>query len=1061
MTRFEILIELNNLRYNLDLFQEESIEVNYNIADINDISSRNSSYTKTLTIPETSLNRQIFGDIADLSVSSTFNPNLKTKCWVLVDTVVVLDGYLQLRNVKDDIDLGGRVYEIVIFAENDNFVKELQDFELTDLDFSELSHTYSATNITNSWTQSWNWGYYYPLIDYGYDWDYNDIIGNVETFAINNPFFNFSFTRVKEVEVQNLYPSSNVKYILDKIFSNAGYSYQSNFLNSNVFKDLYIPYNRDFLKRDVGDIDGKWSIGMTGPATFNRQNNLTGAGGLGPYAEYNNQDFQIPQFVLGVYKIPFNNENSPYGDPDGLYNTTTYEYTATGNEISQRFVCSFDISFLYRRGEDWDRVNRNNGIPSTYICFKRSKNPLTGVDVPGGVPLPVNGSTIPLAFTSDTIDGLEIYGPVNTVGTTSSRAIGQISTDVLNGSTIDTTKLYAGEKVWVEVKYSVFAQYMIQIIIFQPTTECITFNNNNVFFNSLDNRIVEGEFIDYGFTVIPKNIRQVDFFTSLIKMFNLYVEPSKDNERTLLIEPREQFYEGGEIADWTYKLDIGTPLDIKILGETQNKKTTFTYKEDKDYYNTDYKDFRAGRIYGQFEYDIDNDFVTGEKKVELIFSPTPVVQVPSSDKLVIPKIGKIQNNLFSPTEHNIRILTKFRSSTSTTWNYTSISSHTSTTIWNGYLKFTDVVNHNFVVGDCVYINSPQVNDTEPIFKIVEVPSSTSIVVNLIFIDYTGSSSGLVTPLDGLLPTDNGFEFWSFEGNRYRAYPYLGHFNNPFEPNYDLNYGQTTGLYYPETSVTNDNLFSVYWQNQMTELSDKDSKIITGDFYLTPDDIASFRFNLKVFLINQYYKVNKITYNPVENGLSRVELIKSLIVTVPREFSITNPSVPNSATFSNNSVPPIKQNDPTSVLISGGGNIIRKNRSLVVGSENQSYGQNTYLLGNNNVVSSNGNFVLGDGNRVEILSDNNQIIGSNNTLGAGVSGTLVFGNEVTAELPNSVYMLGRFVNLANYISGSRNEVQNAFPDVKIDYTNASRDVVRELGGDSIISYINGGRFIITN
>jgi hypothetical protein len=1040
MTRFEILIELNNLRYNLDLFQEESIEVNYNIADINDISSRNSSYTKTVTIPETSLNRQIFGDIADLSVSSTFNPNLKTKCWVLVDTVVVLDGYLQLRNVKDDIDLGGRVYEIVIFAENDNFVKELQELELTDLDFSELSHTYSSTNITTSWTQSWNWGYYYPLIDYGFDWDYTDISGT--KFGRN------------DVEVGDMYPATNVKYILDKIFAAADYSYQSDFLNSNVFRDLYVPYNRDVLKKDISGLDDKFAVALTTPQTFTNS--------FVPFVSTINLD--IPQF-LGLYRIPFNNESVPYGDPDGLYDTTNYEFVAGSSFPQSRFVCDFDISFLYLGDTDFDYIYGNSTnpqtafIPANSICFRRSKNPATGQDVVGGVVIPVNGSNVPTPFLVDSISNLEITGPGVSIGLTATRVKGQISTDLLDDTTVERTRLYPGEKVWVEVRYSCSGRELLNLI--GVGNNIITLNLGNVFYNILTDNLSAGEFIDYNFTVVPKNIKQLDFFTSLIKMFNLYVEPSKENDRTLLIEPREQFYEGGEIVDWTYKLDIGTPLDIKILAETQNKKTTFTYKEDKDYYNTDYKDFRAGRIYGQFEYDIDNDFVTGEKKVELIFSPTPVVQVPSSNKLVIPKIGKIQNNLFSPTEHNIRILTKFRSSTSTTWNYTSVSSHTSTTIWNGYLKLTGAVSHNFVVGDCIYINSPQVDNTEPIFKVVEVSSTTSIVVNIIYINYTGPTTGLVTPLEGLLPTDNGLELWAFNEDRWRAYPYLGHFNNPFEPNYDINYGQTTGLYYPETSVTNDNLFSVYWQNQMTELSDKDSKIITGDFYLTPDDIASFRFNLKVFLINQYYKVNKITYNPVENGLSRVELIKSLIVTVPREFSITNPSVPNSATFSNNSVPPIKQNDPTSVLISGGGNIIRKNRSLVVGSENQSYGQNTYLLGNNNVVSSNGNFVLGDGNRVEILSDNNQIIGSNNTLGAGVSGTLVFGNEVTAELPNSVYMLGRFVNLANYISGSRNEVQNAFPDVKIDYTNASRDVVRELGADSIISYINGGRFIITN
>jgi hypothetical protein len=1044
MTRFEILIELNNLRYNLDLFQEESIEISYNIADINDISSRNSSYTKTVRIPETSLNRQIFGDIADLSVSSTFNPNLKTKCWVLVDTIVVLEGYLQLRNVQDDIDLAGRIYEIVIFAENDNFVKELQELELTDLDFSELSHTYSSTNILTSWTQSWNWGYYYPLIDYGYDWDYTDILG-------------FKLANADSAKVQDLYPATNVKYILDKIFTEAGYSYQSNFLNSNIFKDLYIPFNRSALKKDITGFDNKFAVGMTGAVTFQRQNNLTNTGGLGPNSEYNNQDVNgIPQFVLGVYRIPFNNESQPYGDPDGLYDNINYEYVATGNEIGQRFVCSFDISFLYRRPGDYDTINRATNIPSTNICFKRSKDPLTGVDVPGGVVIPVNGSTIPLAFTSDFIDGISFFGVDTAIGITPSRVIGQISTDFLDDNSTNTNRLYANEKVWVEVKYSVYAQFMTQIIVFNPNTDCITFNDRNEFFNILLDRILENEFIDYNFTVLPKNIKQIDFFTSLIKMFNLYVEPVRDEERTLFIEPREQFYETGEIKDWTYKLDINTPLDIQILGETQNKKTIFGYKEDKDYYNADYKDFRGGRIYGEYEYDIDNDFVTGEKKVQLVFSPTPIVQVPSSNNLVIPKIGKLNNNLFSPTDHNIRILTKFRSSTTTPFNFTNVTIYSSSNIWNGYSLITGT--HGLSEGDCISLPFVDINRIKSIFKVVKVINTTSFVINLLFADFIGSTTGVCNPLEGLLPTDNGLELLGFNLKRYRAYPYLGHFNNPFNPNYDLNYGQTVGLYYPETSVTNDNLFSVYWQNQMTEISDKDSRIISGDFYLTPNDIASFRFNQNIFIINQYYKVNKISYDPVERGLSKVQLIKSLIVTIPREFSLTNPSIPNSATFSNNGTPPIS--DPrTNGLVNGPNNLVKKNRSLVVGTNNQSYGQNVMLMGNNNISSSNSNYIFGDNNNISTGSEDNMILGNENSIVSGVNNSFVFGDSVAAELSNSFYVLGRFVNLANYVNGSRNEVQNPFSDINIDYTNASRDVVRELGGDSIISFISAGRIVI--
>lgn len=1035
MTRFEILIELNNFRYNLDIFQEESIEINYNIADINDISSRNSSYTKTVRIPETSLNRQIFGDIADLSVSSTFNPNLKTKCWVLVDTIVVLEGYLQLRNVQDDIDLGGRVYEIVIFAENDNFVKELQDLELTDLNFGELSHTYSAANIINSWTQSWNYGYYYPLIDYGYDWDYTDISGS--KFGRN------------DVDVEDMFPATNVKYILDKIFSNVGYSYQSNFLNSDIFKDLYIPYNRGPLKKDITGFDDKFAVGMLSPQTFTNS--------IIPLVVGLN--FDIPIF-LGIFKIPFNNENQPYGDPDGLYNTTTYEYEAPFQQgIS--FTCNFDISLYYLGDGDFDYVF-TDGVKANGICFRRSKNPLTGNDVVGGTIIPVNGSTDIISLTEDEINGIQFLGSATTSAGTfasASRIVGQISTDLLDGTTPERTPLYVGEKVWVEYRYSCSGFELINLTTLG--NDIITFNDRNEFFNRLGDNLLVDEFLDYNFTVLPKNIKQIDFFTSLIKMFNLYVEPSNEYERTLLIEPREQFYEAGEIKDWTFKLDINTPLDIQILGDTQNKRTTFTYKEDKDYYNSDYKDFKAGEIYGQFEYEIENDFVTDEKKVELIFSPTPIVQVPSSDKLVIPKIGKLDNNLFSPTEHNIRILTKFRSSTTTAFNFTNVTQYTSSNIWNGYTLITGT--HGLSQDDCVLLPFQDIlvsgRERKPIFKVVDIVDATNFVINLLFADFNSPTTGVCTPLEGMLPTDDGFELWAFNGKRYRAYPYLGHFNNPFNPNYDLNYGQTIGLYYPENSLTNDNLFSVYWQNQMTEISDRDSRIISGDFYLTPDDVASFRFNQNIFVINQYYKVNKITYDPVERGLSKVELIKSLVITIPREFSITNPSIPNSATFSNDSISPIKDVAPSGVLISGGGNTIRKNKALIVGTDNQSYGQNVMMIGNNNISSSNSNYILGDDNKISTGSEGNMILGDNNSLGSGVNDSFVFGDSIAAELGNSFYVLGRLINLANYVNGSRNEVQNAFSDVHIDYTNASRDLVRELGGDSIINYVNGGRIVI--
>jgi hypothetical protein len=231
MTRFELLIELNGQRRWLDTFDSEPISLTYNVSDIMEIDKRNSSYSKTIKLPETKNNREIFGDISDLGVSATFNPNKKTKAWILVDTVLVFEGYLQLRKVFVDKDEDKREYEVVIYADNDNFFKLIGESFLTDLSFNELNHTWSPSSIRQSWTASWDKGYFYPLIDYGYNWNLGSINGWTTTYNT-------------EVKTTQMYPSTNVKYIWNKIFDNVGYNYQSDFLDSEIFESLYIPFNK-------------------------------------------------------------------------------------------------------------------------------------------------------------------------------------------------------------------------------------------------------------------------------------------------------------------------------------------------------------------------------------------------------------------------------------------------------------------------------------------------------------------------------------------------------------------------------------------------------------------------------------------------------------------------------------------------------------------------------------------------------------------------------------------------------------------------------------------------
>ena len=1053
--RFELQIDLNGIQYALDTYKEEPISLTYNIADVSDISSRNSSFSKTIKLPDTRNNRSVFGDIADLAVSPAyFNPNKKTKAWILVDSAVVFEGYLQLRRVYFNEELDQGDYEVVIYADNDNFYKELGDFFISDDDYSELDHAWTKNNIVQSWTASAATGYYYPLIDYGQDWDLGEMTGWTTTWDC-------------QVHVKDLYPATNVKYIWDKIFSVAGYNYQSNFLNNNIFKNLYIPFNKSSFTRDVDSSSGRFTAGFTQSLTYNNGTVKTTNRVRQVPGPYGNPTTAPNNFAinLGTWHIPFNYEGLPYGDPDNLYqfssvapNDSTYWYEAPVNFVSQQFVCNFDIRFPY--GIDYTANRAGTTTPLASICFKRSRNPLTGATVSGGVIVPIGGSVDVRRFVAGEIPGITYQETGGGYTPQGKRVIGQIATDMLNSETAtNTRKLYPGEKLWVEVFYSVPADKLRaqggmidatsgSVPVWQMPISSggsyplITFNTSSQFFNILSPIISPNEAIPYN-SVMPKNVKKKDFINSIVKMFNLYIEPSKDRPNTLIIEPRDDYYQGGTIKDWTRKLNSNTPIEEQILGETQNKKTIFKYKDDKDFYNSDYITTTGGIAYGEYDYYIDNDFTTGEKKIELAFSPTPVVavRVPNStaySQLIIPKIVKAQQDQAQPlTDSNVRILTRKYSSTKNSWTYGDFQFNT-TPSYNAYIKLTSQgfgnAIHSFNVNDYIRVAQADGGASKPAlqgnFKIVEIVNNRTIVIDIPF-SYVGSGAavgGVCYPLDGLVGVAES-STWCFEGSYFRSYPYLGHLNDPQRPTYDLNFGQTVGLYYPQTYVTNNNLYNIYWENFIQELSDRDSRIMTAEFYLTSYDISEFKFSDNIFIKDQYFKVNKITnYDPTKEGLVKVELIKSQYITIPRIIK-TNPwnpggSVANvglSGTQQLRALPlnaggvlTTSGNEPlgSGTIIAGRNNV---GSGLIVGRDNQQSSSNSMIVGNSNSVNSDndGSIVAGSNNIIlpsidlkpkYILGSSNThagsglAVGDSNTVQTGVQNTYLFGNNNTVQSP---------------------------------------------------------------
>jgi hypothetical protein len=385
--------------WNVDLYDSVPMPINKSIVDIREPDKRQSDYSKSLTIPGTANNHQIFSAIFNLDHSTInsstlnfnpdFNPNLKADAILYRKGIAQLIGYIQLVSIKN-VD-GAIEYECVIIGKFANLFQDLGELNLAQLDLSEFDHVWNKTNVQNSWATSiikngttyLNFnasgqpngaGYVYPLIDRG----------NSNTSAEND--YNFG----------TMYPAVYCKQVVDSIFAGAGYRYQSNFFNSQRFKNLIIPYCGGDFRMTEGEVEDRTFL-------------MTNSTGL--------SFTSTRQYDSEVYKIAFNT-NGNDTNPSGV-STVNHEWTCPAglggkyrfalegniritNSGNPSEVCRFAFALTRKRGTQINRF---------YIDYRSSSGP---------------GTVSPLKIESDLVDiqsGDKVYaecyyGALNILGIT-------------------------------------------------------------------------------------------------------------------------------------------------------------------------------------------------------------------------------------------------------------------------------------------------------------------------------------------------------------------------------------------------------------------------------------------------------------------------------------------------------------------------------------------------------------------------------------------------------------------------------------------------------------------
>jgi hypothetical protein len=214
----------------VDLFQDESVELNRQLKDLQDLSTIWTDYTQAFQIPASDTNNLIFADwFEENIVLGGWNPNLGKDATLYIHSIPVYNGRVEFIGCKykDGIP---QLYNIVFYGTTKKILDVWGETLLNELNWSAYNHTANYANILSSWDQALLSGdILWPIADYNQGWRYSTMSG-----------VNGNIRDPRGVEVDDLRPAIRLTAMLRTAFSAAGYTLSGSFLTRPEMDDAYI-----------------------------------------------------------------------------------------------------------------------------------------------------------------------------------------------------------------------------------------------------------------------------------------------------------------------------------------------------------------------------------------------------------------------------------------------------------------------------------------------------------------------------------------------------------------------------------------------------------------------------------------------------------------------------------------------------------------------------------------------------------------------------------------------------------------------------------------------------
>lgn len=274
--------------YQLDLFDEQRVTLNYKLKDMSDIGKVFSTYSQQFLIPGSDNNRYVLSFVFDpdvyfikpeyINCKIYINKNLFKTGQILINdckrtngsiTSYSLNFFTNLTNLKDlvgDDSIG------VLSGSNSNVLLKDPSVEFVDESYFKMS--WSDDNVLNHINLQSTDDIIVPLISN------NRVIefGSTASGAVNVNWVDSSKKYPQAISKKELYPAIRYSRIIDRIQEYYGLSFSSPLFDRNEYKNLFVYCNNpedlyESKNKYIMNVDEPFVLSIGSPSIYRATNN--------------------------------------------------------------------------------------------------------------------------------------------------------------------------------------------------------------------------------------------------------------------------------------------------------------------------------------------------------------------------------------------------------------------------------------------------------------------------------------------------------------------------------------------------------------------------------------------------------------------------------------------------------------------------------------------------------------------------------------------------------------------------------------------------------------------